>query len=116
MEERAPLSTDEFAGWWQETGETELRQLLYWMWDPIGVNDSFPYTADEYNQYAPLIVEALRLNPTEDRIVDVLKTVEQERMGIGCDPAGMLSSVAARIVLWYELSQERWTESGRVAP
>jgi hypothetical protein len=31
-------------------------------------------------------------------------------MGIGCDPAGLLSSVAARIILWYELSQERWTD------
>jgi hypothetical protein len=110
MQDRERLSTDEFARWWKETGETELRQLLYWTWDPIGVNESFPYTADEYNQYAPQIVEALRMDPTEDQIVDMLKMVERERMGIGCDPAGLLSSVAARIILWYELSQERWTD------
>jgi hypothetical protein len=34
--------------------------VLYWKWDPIGVNDSFPYTADEYDRYGPQVLSALR--------------------------------------------------------
>lgn len=41
------LTTDEFARWWHETGEHELRQLLLWRWDPIGVADYFPNTVGE---------------------------------------------------------------------
>jgi len=55
-----PLDADEFARWWKETGEHELRQILFWKWDPIGVSDIFPNTADDYDGYAPPIVSALR--------------------------------------------------------
>lgn len=40
------------AQWWDETGEYELRQILHWRWDPIGVSSVFPYAADEYDDYA----------------------------------------------------------------
>lgn len=48
------------ARWWDETGDYELRQILHWRWDPIGVANVFPYAADEYGNYAPTIVDALR--------------------------------------------------------
>jgi hypothetical protein len=38
------LTTNEFARWWRETGEHELRQELLWSWDPLGVADPFPNT------------------------------------------------------------------------
>ena len=59
-EDREPLTGPELVRWWAETGERELRQLLYWKWDPIGVNDSFPWAVDEYDGYAPQILSALR--------------------------------------------------------
>ncbi len=43
------LSTEDFARWWKETGEHELRQILFWKWDPIGAFDSSPNTTDEYD-------------------------------------------------------------------
>lgn len=27
----------------------ELRRVLYWQWDPIGVRDDFPHSAGEYD-------------------------------------------------------------------
>jgi hypothetical protein len=54
------LTTEEFARWWKETGEHELRQILLWRRDPIGVADFFPNTAEEYDGYAPQIVQSLR--------------------------------------------------------
>jgi hypothetical protein len=32
----------EFSDWWRDAGEQELRQLLYRVWDPIGLNQEFP--------------------------------------------------------------------------
>lgn len=29
----------------------QLRQILYWRWDPIGVSDAFPHTIDECDSY-----------------------------------------------------------------
>ena len=112
MLEKERLTTEEFSRWWRETGERELRELLYWVWDPIGVNDSFPYTADEYDQYAPQVVKALRARASRDQLINMLKMVERERMGLCGDASGLLSSVANRIVEWYEQSQERWSDFG----
>ena len=58
---------EEFALWWSETGERELRQLLFWKWDPIGVNPFFPRTADEYDGYATQVVTALRTGASGGR-------------------------------------------------
>lgn len=33
------------------TDALELRQILYWRWDPIGVSDEFPLNAGEYDLY-----------------------------------------------------------------
>jgi hypothetical protein len=79
MASSEPLSTDDFARWWKETGERELRQLLYWVWDPIGVSGSFPWAADEYDGYASQVVQALRKGKDEADIATMLQTIEQER-------------------------------------
>src|SRR3954468_15284766 len=54
------LSEEEYARWGNEAGFAELRQLLFWRWDPIGVGDAFPVTADEYDLYARVLLSRLR--------------------------------------------------------
>jgi hypothetical protein len=112
MDERAQLTTEEFEHWWSATGERELRQILYWTWDPIGVNDEFPYTRDEYDAYALQVVKALRMGSTEAHVVDLLKTVEQEQMGLGDGNSAALRQLAGRLARWYQRSQDFWMEFG----
>lgn len=112
MAANMPLSTDEFARWWKETGERELRQLLYWVWDPISVKGSFPWAVDEYDGYAPQIVQVLRKGEGEAEIDAMLHMIERDRMGLGDASAERSSGAARRIRKWYEQSQRHWIEFG----
>jgi hypothetical protein len=108
------LTAEEFARWWNETGEHELRQLLYWKWDPIGVNAAFPRTADEYDRYAPEVVSALSNGACEADIAELLETIQRDRMGLGGEPSGRLRPVASDIVAWLAQSQDSWKNFGPV--
>lgn len=85
-----PIDDQHFGRWWTENGEHELRQLLYWKWDPLGVNYAFPNTADEYDQYAPEVVSALRDGGSETEIVELLSTIERQRIGVPRDRTNRL--------------------------
>lgn len=106
------LSSEAFARWWRETGERELRQVLFWRWDPIGVASFFPDTADEYDGYAAQIVSLLREGSPPQDIADYLAGVEREQMGLGepAAPCGRLEPLVMFISAWYRGSQDRWTQ------
>ena len=106
------VSTEEFARWWKETGEFELRQLLYWRWDPIGIAGAFPAAADEYDSYAPQIVSALRQGASSGEIAQLLIRIERDSMGFGEAADDRQQSVALDILAWFEQSQDRWTNFG----
>jgi len=103
--------------WWDETGEYELRQILHWRWDPIGIANEFPYAADEYDSYAPMLGDALRARPSADDIARLLATIEDDHIfgraptSVG-EPVARLRELGAAIVTWYEASQRRWAEFG----
>ena len=81
--DREPSEDDkEFSRWWQETGEVELRQILHWRWDPIGVASAFPWAADEYDAYAPRIAATLKERPSAERIAEQLLEVERDQMAL----------------------------------
>ena len=107
-----PLTQDEFARWWSETGERELRQLLFWKWDPIGVNPVFPRTANEYDGYAPQVVAALRNGASEMAIIDLFRTFEHDHMGLSAASVDQLQPLASDIAGWFEQSQYSWKEFG----
>jgi hypothetical protein len=107
----------EFAEWWQQTGEYELRQILHWRWDPIGVSVDFPYAAGEYDSYAPEVFSVLSNGASANEIAELLGSIEDERMGLGAGPLSgaqvdRLRDVAAGIVAWFEASRLRWVEFG----
>jgi hypothetical protein len=103
-----PLSADEHARWWKEAGGWQLRQLLYWKWDPIGVNDAFPWTHDEYDTYAGLIVARLRDGADAAEVARFLHEFEEQRMGLS--PAVPPREVAQLIVEWYPNSIDWWRD------
>ena len=110
--EQPRLSADRFTRWWKETGEHELRQLLHWRWDPIGVAAAFPYAAAEYDSYAPEVVSALRKGASSVEIAQLLGTIEHEQMGLGEGADERRRNIAEEILAWFESSQARWVDFG----
>ena len=108
------LTADEFARWWRETGEHELRQLLLWRWDPIGVADYFPNTADEYDGYAPQVVQLLRAGGQADAIAAHLRDAERESMDGPLTSSERLDYLGSLIREWYENSLSSWLDFGPV--
>lgn len=76
-----PLSPGEHHRWWKDRGGRELRQLLYWRWDPIGVSDAFPVTLDEYDSYTGALARLLHVGGDTAAVSAYLETIERERMG-----------------------------------
>lgn len=116
---RSEDSVVEWARWWQETGEYELRQILHWKWDPIGVASAFPWAADEYDRYAPQIAAALKERASAAEIAELLGCIECDRMGLRevvpefrREVPEFRQKVAVHILAWYESSQTRWLEFG----
>ena len=107
-----PLTTEAFARWWRETGEHELRQLLLWRWDPIGVADHFPNTADEYDDYASDVVQVLRDGGEADDVAEHLREIEREWMDGPLSPPDRLAYLGELIHEWYWNSQASWSDHG----
>jgi hypothetical protein len=78
---RAPvLERPESDRWWHETGGSELRQVLFWRWDPIGVADAFPVTADEYDDYLQPLLEQLAAGGGAEDVQRLLAGIERRMM------------------------------------
>src|SRR3954447_432006 len=108
------LTAEEFAAWWRETGEHELRQVLLWRWDPLGVADHFPNTADEYDGYAPQVVQALRKGASETELMQLLAGFERDSMGLSAPAPTRLRRLADSLLLWFKNSQDSWRKFGAV--
>ncbi|WP_217924901.1 hypothetical protein [Miltoncostaea oceani] len=99
---------------WEKRAFLELRQLLYWRWDPIGVSDSFPVTAGEYDSYARTLLGLLAAGMTPREISGYLREVELTWMEIDADEetrrtAGQLISN------WFQASRAAWGTPGNEA-
>jgi hypothetical protein len=59
--------------------------VLHWAWDPIGVR-GIEMAADEYNMYAPHVLEMLNANAPDEQIADYLTGVVRDGMGLPTKP------------------------------
>lgn len=99
-----------FELWWREAGFRELRQLLLWRWDPIGVADhSFPWAEDEYDMYVRPLAELLDDGATASQVADYLDRITIEDITVG---DRLAPDVAALIVAWYAESRTCHREFG----
>jgi hypothetical protein len=114
--EPVDLTREQFARWWAQTGERELRQVLFWRWDPIGVADLFPSTADEYDAYGPGVVALLRAGASEDDLADHLGFVERETIGLPSDDPERRAEVARLLTAWFANSVDSWQRSASREP
>lgn len=68
--------------------DTTLRMIqiaLYWAWDPIGVR-GIEEAADEYDMYAPRVLELLKSQAPVQQIADYLTNVVRDRMELPTRP------------------------------
>ena len=104
------LSEQEYARWWHEVGFAELRQLLFWRWDPLGVDDAFPVTAGEYDAYVPVLLSRLRAGATAGEVAEYLLDVERSSMGQRFSDDTELCEVGERVIAWFEESVPHWMD------
>jgi hypothetical protein len=112
VSESQRLDAGDFARWWEETGEYELSQILYWKWDPIAVSDCYPFSAHEYDTYASEVIAAVSEEHSVDKVVEVLGIIEHKRMGLGEGSLDRRRALAGDILAWLQLSQDRWEKFG----
>lgn len=59
--------------------------VLVWAWDPIGVR-GIPEAVDEYDSYAPAVLQMLETGASDQQIADYLTSVVRDRMGLRPNP------------------------------
>jgi len=77
------------AGWLRL--QDEVRTILNADWDPIGVADLAP---DEYDDYIGPLCEMMQAEATAGELVDFLRLVETQRMGLKASPTLKLFTIA----------------------
>src|SRR3954447_21923588 len=94
------MSAEDHARWWRKRGQAELRQILYWCWDPIGVNDAFRLTETEYDGYAGQVFGLVKSGAGPQAVADYLGGVERESITLSTTDEQRLA-VGRRVVEWY---------------
>lgn len=105
------LPVEEHAQWWTKRGQHELRQILYWCWDPIGVNDAFPLTEDEYDRHVATVFGLAKRGASPEKVAGHLSSIEHEQMETPTTSDHRLA-VACRVIEWYPQSLEHWAMHG----
>lgn len=69
------------AGNWIFNLDARIDEILYFIWDPIGVND-VPDARAEYLSYVPQFHSLLSNNATKEDIVSLLLRIERDDIGL----------------------------------
>lgn len=76
--------------------ERRVDEVLYYVWDPIGVSDE-PYARSEYRMYVDQVMKALSGDNPESGIVTTLLEIETKRMDLKANSERALTA-AQRII------------------
>lgn len=78
-----------------------VNEVLYYLWDPIGVNDLGPAARDEYDSYVAEITKAILKGADSEEISVMLRKIETEWMEIE-GKAETRKEVAELLIDWFE--------------
>ena len=95
---------------WVRTGIVELRQILYWTWDPIDVQDAFPRTANEYDATADSVMSELHRGIPASKLARWLQLAEVGFVGDTEVRSATRDQLADQIDRWYDDSRAHWLE------
>jgi hypothetical protein len=104
------LTEEQWARWWKQRGGRELRQILFWRWDPIGVSDSFPLAVDEYDGYAGGIADRLRKGSGAGAVAKYLGELEDQHFGERSSSEAHLREVGELAASWFPTSVALWRD------
>lgn len=104
--------------WWAVSGQAQLRQLLFWLWDPIGVNGHFPNTLDEYDRYADAMRDLMVGDADEEALAaGVLQAARRAQAAMGFENKQTAEedrrNLTEMILGWRHDSIALWKEYGR---
>lgn len=87
--------------------QTRYRTISDWerFGDPIGVS-GHPRAMDEYDSYAVGVYDLLSSDASEQELVDYLRRIEVERMGVGGNPDTSLIRVVAKLKEAFDIACE----------
>ena len=74
-----------------------VSEVLYYVWDPIGVAD-FPGPRDEYDAYVAQVLELLQSGVETAAVANELEALAHDKMGLSSDIVRAKSERAARIL------------------
>lgn len=103
------MAEDRVASWLEERGRREVTQLLFLLWDPIGVADDFAAWR-EYESYADDVVRLAVAGRSTDEIARRLQEIAATEMEI---ETGEEPHVASTLARWIALSLHAWERGGR---
>lgn len=69
----------------EDTSLREIQIALHWAWDPIGVR-GIEEAANEYDMYAPRVLEFLNAGAPVEHITDYLTSVVRDRIELPMRP------------------------------
>ena len=78
----------------------EIRRLLWFEWDPIGINDEADWPDDEYDSYAHKVYRMLIDGRDQCAISKYLKQTALEHIGVG--QSENHDAIAARAIEIFE--------------
>ncbi len=110
MAGREALTRAQYTAWYRQAGLPELRQMLLWRWDPLGVASAFPRTLSEYDAYAQGLLSRLETGVSVEEIAAYLEGVEIDT-GLRATSRQELLDLGAQVVAWVDDSIDFWTES-----
>lgn len=67
------------------TLHARVDEVLYYLWDPIGVS-GVPSCRDEYSAYVAGVISMLKGRCSADDIATHLRSIEQDKMGLPSNP------------------------------
>ncbi len=76
--------------------EKRVDEVLYYVWDPIGVNEE-PYARAEYRSYVTSVLGHVVNGKSEIEISDLLCGIESESMGLTPNKKNALRAAAVLI-------------------
>jgi hypothetical protein len=85
---------------WDDRGvalRQDIREILLWEWDPIGVND-IPEAEDEYDAYLEPVYSLLTSGKGVGEMFEYLSWLEHEYMGLSYDQGTATQEIAEKLV------------------
>ena len=79
--------------------EKRVDEVLFYLWDPIGVSDE-PYARAEYRSYVTSVLGHVENNKTANEMAGYLCTIESDSMGLTPNKENALK--AAQILITHK--------------